>query len=283
MKVPSFIGQSILKFGVIVIIATIFFYLYTKNQVANPFLQIASSSISDKFTDHKYQYAYAKYFSIMRNKKPKILEIGLGCRMHYGPGASINAWLAFFGKNVEIWVFEIEKDCVLNWTRRVSAGASNVHGYVGDQGNESQLLEFVKTSGGNFDLIIDDGSHRSDHQKTSFRVLFTLALKPGGHYFIEDLFYQFATGIFDKDLGVAYGPQFGGYKSPDNNTVEEITLLIENLLAPWKIWAHLNWEGNTKFSTPSKPIVDKNLVQSVDCFRVMCVITRQSPSDAAHP
>src|SRR5262249_19201573 len=42
------------------------------------------------------------------------------------------------------------------------------------------------TKGIEFDLIIDDGSHRPDHQQITFGFFFK-KLKTGGLYFIEDL------------------------------------------------------------------------------------------------
>ena len=44
---------------------------------------------------------YEKYLEPMRNKKFKMLEIGLGCNMGYGPGASYGMWLEFF-PNVDL-------------------------------------------------------------------------------------------------------------------------------------------------------------------------------------
>lgn len=49
------------------------------------------------------------------------------------------------------------------------------------------MSEWVIATGGNFDVIIDDGSHLSSHIKISFDVLFQKALRPGGLYFLEDL------------------------------------------------------------------------------------------------
>jgi hypothetical protein len=58
---------------------------------------------------------------------------------------------------------------------------------VVDQGDPDRLREFVAETGvERFDVIIDDGSHRPDHQQVSFSVLFP-HLAPGGLYFIEDL------------------------------------------------------------------------------------------------
>ena len=44
---------------------------------------------------------YEKYLEPLRDAKLKMLEIGLGCDMNYGPGASYHTWLEFF-PNVEL-------------------------------------------------------------------------------------------------------------------------------------------------------------------------------------
>ena len=48
------------------------------------------------------------------------------------------------------------------------------------------MSEVVKESGGNFDIIIDDGGHFYNQQKATFEVLWA-QLSPGGIYYIEDL------------------------------------------------------------------------------------------------
>jgi hypothetical protein len=70
--------------------------------------------------------------------------------------------------------------------------------YVVDQGSRDSLSDFLKKHPEpNFDIIIDDGSHRADHQQVSLETLWS-SLKPGGLYFIEDL----------NDRG--YGEKTGG-------------------------------------------------------------------------
>lgn len=54
------------------------------------------------------------------------------------------------------------------------------------EGDQSDV-EFLKTIKTQFDVIIDDGSHRSDHQIITFKQMFTNNLKSGGVYVVEDL------------------------------------------------------------------------------------------------
>ena len=56
---------------------------------------------------------------------------------------------------------------------------------VGDQGDPAVLDEWIETSGGDFDIIIDDGGHSNCQIWTSFEKLWP-TFKPGGLYFIED-------------------------------------------------------------------------------------------------
>jgi hypothetical protein len=39
---------------------------------------------------------YEKYLPTYRDKRLKMLEIGLGCGMSYGPGVSYYTWLEYF-------------------------------------------------------------------------------------------------------------------------------------------------------------------------------------------
>ena len=57
---------------------------------------------------------------------------------------------------------------------------------TGYQDNRADIQRWVEESGGNFDVIVDDGGHRNSHILNTFMGLWR-ALKPGGLYFIEDL------------------------------------------------------------------------------------------------
>lgn len=59
-------------------------------------------------------------------------------------------------------------------------------GFVCYDGQQEDV-KFLSTIDMQFDVIIDDGSHRSDHQTITFNHLFTHNLKSGGLYVIEDL------------------------------------------------------------------------------------------------
>jgi len=147
--------------------------------------------MSDKFNDHTYQNMYGKHLHpYMLNAHHlgttvKFFEIGLGCDMTYGPGASAEIWRALYPKKTDLWFAEFDGVCVNAYKEKLRD--LRISTVVGDQGNVTHVRRWVNETGGNFDIIIDDGRHSNHCILTSFNVLFDQALKPGGLYFIEDL------------------------------------------------------------------------------------------------
>lgn len=143
---------------------------------------------SDAWTAHNYTDIYEAYLSAYRMETITLLEIGLGvtgdrwdARIVQGKnsgGASIKMWQDYF-PNGRIFGIDINAASYLD-TDRVST-------FVVDQSSVEELDSFWGSIGKpSFDFIIDDGSHRPDHQQISLGFLFP-KLKPGGLYFIEDL------------------------------------------------------------------------------------------------
>lgn len=58
------------------------------------FFRLATTHYTDKVTKHDYDYLYSKYLAPVRNESLRLLEIGLGCDMGYGPGHSLKARLS---------------------------------------------------------------------------------------------------------------------------------------------------------------------------------------------
>lgn len=153
-------------------------------KVGKTFSEVANKHqpITDKITAHAYQLFYDKYFTAGVQQQPiKILEIGLGCDMNYGPGASANIWTELF-PNAEIWFAEYDAQCVAKHRKPDTRWKA----VTGDQGDPATVKRWVTETGGNFDFIIDDGGHRSPQMFNSFRHLWP-ELRPGGIFFIEDM------------------------------------------------------------------------------------------------
>ena len=143
------------------------------------------SPITDKITTHKYYPMYGQFLLPYYERIPqmKMLEIGLGCDMNYEPGASVALWKKLFPE-ANLWEAEYNETCVDISTKQGKLDGFNV--LVGDQGNNATLDSWIEKSGGEFDIIIDDGGHHNCQILASFIKLWP-TIKPGGLYFIEDL------------------------------------------------------------------------------------------------
>jgi hypothetical protein len=132
---------------------------------------------TDKIGSHTYTPIYFAYFSHLRNEKFRLLEIGFGgwskARGYNEPtlgGESARMWCEFF-PNAEVTVVDIVPKIVFD------------EPFIFKQGDQADK-EFL-TSLGSFKICIDDGSHRSEDQITTFETLFPL-MPEGGIYVIED-------------------------------------------------------------------------------------------------
>ena len=154
----------------------------------NVFLKIAKTTKTDKITRHRYDLLYDEFFTAAQiHRTKKILEIGLGCNMEYGPGASATIWPRLFPK-AKVYFMEYDGSCVEK--HRTQIDSLNITIFVGDQA-DTKFLQEVATEHGPFDVIIDDGGHSDRQMLNSLRVLGGNALSPGGIYFIEDMACNF--------------------------------------------------------------------------------------------
>ena len=137
---------------------------------------------------HNYTDVYEAYFERFRHSALNILEIGVGvagdrikdrivCGRNKG-GASLHMWYDYFPK-AKIFGIDVNECSFLDNDR--------IKTFVANQGNVQELRLFTEAVGlMDFDIIIDDGSHRPDHQQISLSYFFK-QLKRGGFYCIEDL------------------------------------------------------------------------------------------------
>lgn len=146
---------------------------------------LATEPTPDKVTRHSYQTMYGRFLLPYYHQHPnmKMLEIGLGCNMNYGPGASVLLYKTLFPQ-AELWEAEYVEKCVRQFKNSEVLKGINV--LTGDQGDYNTLDSWIQKSGGNFDVIIDDGGHQNCQIWNSFMKLWP-TVKPGGLYFIEDM------------------------------------------------------------------------------------------------
>ena len=132
---------------------------------------------TDKNGGHNYTQHYKKHFKKYRFKRIKLFEIGVGGYddPHEG-GASLRMWKKYFpfGKIFSLDIFD-----------KSALQEKRIKIYQGSQVN-SEILSKITKENGEFDLIIDDGSHQNEHIIKSFQLLFP-KLKDGGIYVIEDI------------------------------------------------------------------------------------------------
>ena len=100
----------------------------------------------------------------------RMLEIGVF------KGGSLEFWRGVLGAEARICGIDIDERC-----RELSTPDLPVH--IGSQTDPAFLRRVVDELGG-LDIVLDDGSHRQSHMRSSFETLFPLA--DGGLYIVED-------------------------------------------------------------------------------------------------
>lgn len=159
----------------------------------DPLTALSNRYLSDKGTSYNCAHGYTRVYHALlnpvRNKPLRLLEIGLvhaqlqaertnevdriGC-------PSLYMWSAYLPQ-ASIFGFDISDFTAFSSDR--------VQVFQVDQGDREALRQAAAKAGGNFDIIIDDGSHASHHQQISLGALLPF-LMPGGIYVIEDLHYH---------------------------------------------------------------------------------------------
>jgi len=128
---------------------------------------------------HKWTQYFAVYrdvFGSLTSRPMRILEIGVL------NGAGLRLWRRYFSHPDTVVVgIDIEPACA-----RFDSPNEGIRVRIGSQADPKFLQKLIEEFGP-FDLIIDDGSHRSSHMIASFNCLFADGLKESGLYFVEDL------------------------------------------------------------------------------------------------
>jgi hypothetical protein len=140
----------------------------------NPLFDIFSAD-TNVHKWHHYFDIYTKHFSQYRDRPVKMLEIGVF------RGGSLRMWKDYFHPDSTIVGIDIDKTCKAH-----EIADRNVFVRIGSQADPGFLAE-VNEEFGPFDIILDDGSHKTHHQNVSFGALFRPALVDGGCYMVEDV------------------------------------------------------------------------------------------------
>ena len=134
---------------------------------------------SDKWTH--YLGVYNRLLNEYRDQAINLLEIGVF------NGGSLEIWHDYFANAQHIVGCDIDEKC-----RDIQFAGDNIDLIIGDVKSDTTLAAVTAISP-EYDIIIDDGSHRSSDIITAFVKLFPL-LKTGGIFIIEDLHCSYWHG-----------------------------------------------------------------------------------------
>eukprot|EP01032_Pedospumella_encystans_P012374 gene12374-14322_t len=215
--------------------------------------------VTDKVAEHFYQKMYGKILLPMvekfalDKKQLKFLEIGLGCDMEYGPGASVKMWKKIFdGRDIDLWEAEYDAACVDKFKKE--GHLKGIRTVTGDQGDNTVLKRWITETGGKFDVIVDDGGHKNHQILNTFLALWP-ELNEGGNYFIED-------------LQVSFRPSWTTFGFPSVTKV--IQAWVEALhVGPKRVSDH---QKHILAQYPLPPDLD-----SIYCQKEACVLHKEDP------
>ncbi len=102
-------------------------------------------------------------------------------------------WKNYFHADSTVVGIDIDKSCQAH-----EIADKNVFVRIGSQA-DPHFLNKVNAEFGPFDIILDDGSHKTHHQIISFGALFRSALQDGGCYMVEDTHSNYWLKHVDSD------------------------------------------------------------------------------------
>ena len=152
-----------------------------------------TGKVSDKWS--LYLTEYDRLLDDYRDKPIRLLEIGIQ------NGGSLEIWSNYFNNATALIGCDINPDC-----GHLSFDDTRIDTIVGDA-NASDVRERVLQRSPQFDIIIDDGSHRSSDIIKSFALYFPRIVE-GGIFIAEDLhcsyWNQFEGGLFDPCSSISF-------------------------------------------------------------------------------
>lgn len=130
-----------------------------------------TGKVSDKWAS--YLPFYDNLFGRLQEAEVSLLEIGVQ------NGGSLETWGQYFGNASNIIGCDIDNKC-----GQLTYADARIRIVVGDA-NELATFNKICELCRRYDIVIDDGSHKSRDIINSFLLYFPL-LRPGGIYVVED-------------------------------------------------------------------------------------------------
>jgi len=141
--------------------------------------QLAIKYGTDKWGKHHYTPVYYELFKNRRETVKKVIEIGIA------EGAGVRMFRDFFSHAMIVGA-EVDPERMVIEKRIASI--------IIDQSSEPALRALVEFTGSDVDLVVDDGSHKPEHQVFTCLTLMSL-LDDNVTYVIEDVADY---GVYDK-------------------------------------------------------------------------------------
>jgi len=150
-----------------------------------PLCKLAYKYKTDKCPQiaHHYTPFYYELLKDRRESVKKVLELGIGyitvrnIKMGYIIGSSLYMWRDFF-PNAQIYGIDIVPTSIFQDDR--------IETFLYDETKKEDLEDLIKKTGSDIDLLVDDGSHKTDDQIFAAKTLMPL-LDKGVTYIIEDV------------------------------------------------------------------------------------------------
>ncbi len=180
-----------------------------------------------------------------------VVEIGLAY------GGSLQLWRDYLGPQIRL--IGVDIDPVARTFEE-----PGVEVLIGDQGDPA-FLQMLARHVGQADIVIDDGSHRVDHQILTFEALFPI-LRDGGVYVCED-------------LHTSYWPSYGGGLGQAGTFVEYAKSMVDKLHYKYGI-AHLD-EHDLSRRVGAITVADSLMIfdKAPERGVMMAWVGREEPSD----
>ena len=159
-------------------------WMFRQDHIKDDLTKLAIKYGTDRHPGSKHSYT-PYYYDLFQNKRDsvkKVLEIGAG------PGRGLRMWRDFFpnamiygADNDQNWIFKETRIEVINC----------------DQSSKKDLMKLTKITGTDFDIVIDDASHKPEDQVLTCLTLMPL-LKKDVIYIIEDVADPTITEKLDR-------------------------------------------------------------------------------------
>ncbi len=216
----------------------------SKSRSLNPLEELGEKYGATK-RYHDYLKHYWTHFRETRESVRNVFEIGVQT------DRSVRMWREFF-PNAVIHGLDIDPGCKAYEQERIQIT-------IGDQTQAAVLEECLSKMSGPPEIIIDDGSHRADHQIISMNYLFP-RMATHGIYVVED------TGGCVEDTRL--------------QTVNRLKTLIDAIFY-WPRGPNTHWTTLSEFPE-SATWADRNITGIAFYRWIVFVMRGQNPGDNPH-